>query len=1280
MKEERGIVYQLYALLLLGINANATNYFGKPVGEMLSKYLNNEISAVVEPVAWFYPLKFNTTTRKSVISGKKFYGTALNWSQSGMDPSSNGMSMGHYKAVNGAFLTAMRLEMDEASAAMAAPFDKVGGRTPVSFNGHVMQAGVAYTATKGGGVIGSGELQSLFNSGVGNGFHLYFAKFNPNQQLPPPQDSGGNPPTEPGAYTVIKYYQKTSLFMTVPLKRTIKSQASHQVDITSEDPTFEYQCYFVVPNKYTPPEEVTTGTWAKANEDNPANTWVYAGSAPGGKDIDPDGSHPGRTICILYEKTGVPEQPIDTYDIDHNPDKPAGSEKHPNGKDKPDNPEKYPNDGNQNPGKGIIIDKHYRIKNSDNSFTTVAHFITKQSPHQIRISEEIDKTGYRLMEYHTANDNWYIEEGHEGGSGFPNITMYEDKIVPHNDHQFENSYAGSGTIATTITIPPDTSNVLHILYEKPPRGVIEQNHYYDEENHHLRDDPEKPLYENTDYNPYRPDDPPAGFEKIYTKLDGGPEDPADEITIPPTTKRVDVYYRKKSRAIFLTSDELSYNYKASFLTYNVAAQVWDYYDGVDSHHRRSGHDVDECEHWCRSCDDYHTRRRGYRWTRFTDDAYSATVEDKNDYASSTTFLRDTKTIGRYSNTGDPWKAQKLGSSGKSNPLTPDLAVLLYRDRAEDVVTLMKNKNSQAVKNAVATIGVSTESYRPSGRRIAAQMKGYYSSKFTKHFDTHFGYTTHDQTISYLCTRTCSKHAWTHTDSDPSAEIGASADYANEFYTGKAGENKQNVREFYYVGHENKSVLNPTDDSSDFFGDDFQKFDTKSDGNYQAFNAQTTVNFYPYNKMVYYQGTFNGSNGGKQDVNVVSENISRMGLNAHVQVGLYKSTPINIKLSSTQWSTHMNSLDFIKKNNIKDLSGKEDKQTVGVGGMTQELSFKDSGTKTLVAIRSWLPYVPERQEAMNSVLNSGDVQFKGTYNEALKADADMFKAAKVSLSGYGLVQTMKPGFDSSIDSVINADKLHNKTSISWLSNSGNTELTREGETSHDTKYYMKHDTGKGKDKFGYDATGSSRANFDVLDSSADTGVKLQLAFTIYSDVDGNVNLEMEVKQNKTGRTLSNRKWSITKDQKASDLIKQDPSLKVLDNNTKMITSFVGENMTAEGSKDGAIDRNQCKNDKNDTGTSGINNYSRLGNTFNDAFDGVSYLYTLSTIEIGFGGANIDRRTNVVDALLPDYAQSKGDLYNFDKVRSSIYRTEETPNQPAEQSRRKDICQLLQDILQ
>ena len=1238
------------------LGESETNYFGKPVGETLQLYRTNEISVLVEPIAWFYPLRYNTTTGKSERAGRKFYGTALNWSQSGMDPSSSQCGMGNYRLVNGAFLTAMRLEDDEEASAASG---EVQGRTPVSFNGHKMLAGVPYTYEKNsGGVIQSNQLKALFDGGTGNGFHLYFAKVPPDYK---PVAPTGSTNTTSGAYKVIKYYQKTGL-LTVPMYRNVRSTTVPTTDTNSDYEGFAYQGYFVTSNNYNPPAEIAVGTWEKALADNPKNTWVYAGTQTGGMNFDPDGTHPGRTICLLYECTTSGDF-IDTYDVEHNPNQPSGSEKHPDGSPKKDNPDDYLTDGNQNPGKGIIIDKHYRIKNSDNSYTTVAHFITKRAPHDIKITEEYDKTGFRLMEYHTANDNWYIEEGHEGGTGFPSISTYEQKIIPHNDHQFENSYTGSGSIQTRIKIPANTSNVLHILYEKPPKEVIEQNHYLDEDGNPMRDDPEKPIYENEDYNPFKPENPPPGFEYIYTKQDGGPEDPAPEITVQPTTRKVDVYYQKKTRALFLTSDELSYNYKVSYLTFNKAAQVWDYYAGIDSDHRRSGHMKDSCTHY-RSCSEHgshaYTRTRGYTWQGFRDAAYSASVADNTDYTSTTTFLRDTQNIGYLDNRGNPWIAGKTGSSGKSTPLEPDLAVLLYRDKSKDAVTLMLNKNDGSIISELqSNLGVKAPSYKPAGARIMSSMgTAYKSANFKEHFRTNFAYTSHDQTITWWCKRSCSSHAWEHNESSPDSQIGASTDYANEFYTGKSGTNQKNVKEYYYVGRPNTSILSPSDDSSDFFGDGFKKYDSKSDGNYQAFNSQGKLSFYPYNKMIYYSPTRTGGNGGVSNVYVVSENVSQMGLNAHVQLGLYKENPINVALQSTQWSTHASALNFLKSKSITD------KNSVGVGGMTQELSFKDSGTKTLVGIRTWLPYVPDRGEALKSVKGNGiSNNFVGEYSHASDAANKLFNDAKTSLKGYGLVQTMISGFSNNTDSVINGTKLHNKTSVDFLANKTNTELARAGSTSEDSKYFLKWDTGSGKDANGYDAKGSSRANFDVLDSSSDTKLKLQLAFTIYSDVEGNVTLEMRVVKNNMGAGVSNQTWTITKDQKASDLIAKNPYLKVLDNNTKMITSFVGNTMDANGSKDGSIDRNQCKNDDNTTGEANIRNYSRVGNTFNDAFDGVSYLYTFYTIELGFGGSYPDRRTNIIDPLLVQRADSKADLYNKDKYRTSIYRTEETPNKPA-----------------
>ena len=44
---------------------------------------------------------------------------------------------------------------------------------------------------------------------------------------------------------------------------------------------------------------------------------------------------------------------------------------------------------------------------------------------------------------------------------------------------------------------------------------------------------------------------------------------------------------------------------------------------------------------------------------------------------------------------------------------------------------------------------------------------------------------------------------------------------------------------------------------------------------------------------------------------------------------------------------------------------------------------------------------------------------------------------------------------------------------------------------DSKYYLKHDTGTGKDENGYNAKGSDRANMDVLSGDGNTKIQLQV---------------------------------------------------------------------------------------------------------------------------------------------------------------------------------------------
>ena len=271
-----------------------------------------------------------------------------------------------------------------------------------------------------------------------------------------------------------------------------------------------------------------------------------------------------------------------------------------------------------------------------------------------------------------------------------------------------------------------------------------------------------------------------------------------------------------------------------------------------------------------------------------------------------------------------------------------------------------------------------------------------------------------------------------------------------------------------------------------------------------------------------------------------------------------------------------------------------------------------------------------------------------------------------MKGYGLVQTATQNFSNNADSVIKGTKLHNEEEVSWLANfsKANSGETFGGRLNHDSKYYLKLDNGTGSDANGYNAKGSNRANFDVFSgSSSNTKVQLQVAFTISADTEGNIVLKQKVLQNNTERSVSDKQWTINQKQTAKDLINQDGNLKILDDNTKLITNFCGTtNTTESGTSDGFLDRNQ-----------GGSYYSRRANgaddKYNEAYDGLGIIYTFTTADIGFGGAGFsDRRTNILDPLLSAKADSKSDLYNFKSkpVRTSIFRTEEIPNSPAKES--------------
>lgn len=517
-----------------------------------------------------------------------------------------------------------------------------------------------------------------------------------------------------------------------------------------------------------------------------------------------------------------------------------------------------------------------------------------------------------------------------------------------------------------------------------------------------------------------------------------------------------------------------------------------------------------------------------------------------------------------------------GGEGRSAIVKPQATFLVIRDKQKDVVTLYPGKN-EGIKGELQDLNL-TESYTSADTRYKNKRETSATEKFYNTIKTQLGDGPGRDT--HLSWWTKLTGYGTHSNSgsyNTSYASGHSPSDANTAYS-----KPDNFETRYFLGKAGKSEEEPKDIRSAWM----KKF------NHNTAYSKTSANlsFYPYLKYVYYRK----DSSSAEPVMVTSSNLSEFKVYNAIQAGVYKKREINANLDSTQWSTHARSLSFLKSYGISD------KRSVLPGGAIMDIDTFNPGD-TQIGLTIWQTCLPDTQ------VQAVQEGFKVSESEAREATNALIESVKKSISGYGLVQWGETGIYKDMKSLMKvAEELHEKTRVSFVK--GN-----NGTTQADNKYYLRHD-----------GEGSNRANFDCLDSR----IENQHVYTIYSDVEGNVWVT------KDGTEIGR----ISKTEKADSLL-SNAEIKILDDNTKVITNYVT-----------VIQRN--------AGT------TRDGEKWhNEAFDGVSVLMTEISFDVGFGG-NSAKRTNVLDPLLTAPTQSKSDLYNFsdeDLVRSSVYVTTKTSSQ-------------------
>lgn len=652
----------------------------------------------------------------------------------------------------------------------------------------------------------------------------------------------------------------------------------------------------------------------------------------------------------------------------------------------------------------------------------------------------------------------------------------------------------------------------------------------------------------------------------------------------------------------LHQNELSYGYDLRDLTQNgVLAGLKDYFRSpkpLTTSAYCSGH-------WCSNHDTDHYRSAT---KRINDRRYSLSVSSSN---TAPNFILD------WAEKDGSWYLSKSNgrtSSFYTSQLFPNADFLLYRDRNQDLVTLYPGKNA-STKGELSRMGITAESYTPATHRIGSTGSG----KFYATYQTNFAHDSdYDNELSWTWrdSRGCTASGtWNSTEVEGKKVSDLNATYSNS-----------NNTEFRYeLGQTNTASAAPSETIDQTFTNVF------------ANNTDVTVaqdgklDFYPYIKM-----KLNDKSNNASDVYVTSTNLSSMPAYTKIEAGVWKGTAVdsdsangnnptpNVNLTSTQWSTHKSSLEFISDNDI------DDKNTVLPGGAIFDVDMKRNSaqwtgepgdtptTSTKLGYRIWQTCVPDE---LASALAPGSNA--PTVSEAKNQVTAFDESVKNSVANYGLVQAVAKGitpYNGYLKNFVGDSAYqYAYNGASWM----NITL------SEDTKYYLKlvaPNSGDGK-------LDTSVSNFGIHKG----GLVTQIEYKVAADADGNVT----VYRNRTPIKTINKTQGV-------EVLLADAEIKRVDDATKAVTNFVA-----------ALDRNL--------------GYDRQNATwYNEAFDGITVLYSYLSYDIGLGDGStgvisgevksVPIRTAVQDTFLSGVLENRADLYNFksdsdNKVRSSMILTGE-----------------------
>lgn len=667
------------------------------------------------------------------------------------------------------------------------------------------------------------------------------------------------------------------------------------------------------------------------------------------------------------------------------------------------------------------------------------------------------------------------------------------------------------------------------------------------------------------------------------------------------------------RPLVLHEDELSYGYNLRYLISDGELA------GIMEKFRSRNYNMSLCSgHYNSShshCSGNHGSGQNHK-SEISDSVYRLSVVSEN---NDPNFILDYAELQEGNGVGNWSIAGYLGlSGGKTNELNPNAGFLLYRNKTKDLITLYPGKNDSSTLSLVERLGISSSGYVPTTKRIASEGNGAFTDTMHVAFREADNY---DRTLGWkwYCNYTGNvegSDTW-----DASFVIGKSISDLNKSYTFD-----DNIETRYELGKSGTGAIKPAEQRASDFNNVFYN------NPFVSVQQDGAIKFYPYTKMVYNEK----DNENRKPVYVTSSNLSTIAAFTKVESGVWKNgqqdsdtvngvNPLpNVKLESSQWSTHYNSLEF-----LSDI-GATDKKSVLPGGAIFDVSMNHTNTSkwhgeagdtpttsTKLGYRVWQTCIDDSLVGLLAPDSTAP-----TVAEAKQKVAELDNSIKQQIPNYGLVQTITKGavaykgylgkyiLNTDYAPVVNGGKWNGK------------------QLSNDNKYYLKLIGTDGSKEFN-----SSITNFDVLKG----GIVKQLLYTISSDADGNVYVYRDGTQ--IGK--------IGPESSVASLYAQNIDIKQLDDSTKAVSNYIS-----------SIDRNQGSN--------------RSGkHWYNEGFDGISVLYSYLSYDIGFGNSIIDSpgtngngtatRTAVLDPQLTGSLLNVSDTFNFnrntqnEKIRSSIILT-------------------------